>query len=398
MPNLKFQQNIEIRPYKMVPLFQYCINVGDKMKRNSGKYEKLGKQEHFIPEKLPPRNPNLELDAETLELYGTVKKGLGQLNEIAKNIPNAKRFIKSYIIKEALLSSKIENIHTTILEVFTHTANQPKPNKETSLVINYVNALEESIKLVKNLPISSRLILSAHQMLMESGGASNPGNYRKQNVKVGDLTPAPANKIPELMSELEKYINENQELPDLIKIGLTHPQFEIIHPFLDGNGRVGRMLIVLMMVENKLLETSILYPSYYFKKNPNEYYFRLNRIRTHGDFEGWIKFFLEAINESCINAYNKIKAISNLEKETKSKIDNSNLSSVAKELSTLGIEFFFEIPVMSITDLGDKINKSYNTANTVIQNLIKLQILTPLTKEKRNRLFYFKQYLELLEE
>ena len=193
------------------------------------------------------------------------------MEEITSSLPDIKRFIKAYVIKEALLSSSIEGINTTLLDIYTQPLLGLKPDKDTQLVMNYRKALEIAISMIKKdgLPISSRVILAAHKALMELGEGDkyNPGNYRKPLVKVGNLISPPTNEINDLMSKLEGYINANDDLPILIKIGLIHVQFETIHPFLDGNGRIGRLLIVLLLIENRILSEPILYPSYFFKKN-----------------------------------------------------------------------------------------------------------------------------------
>ena len=186
---------------------------------------------------------------------------LGKLNEAKFRLPDPQRFVRAYIIKEALLSSAIENIHTTLLDVFTSVLENAKPNKSTQLVLNYMHALEAALHMIKdeNLPIDSRVILKVHKILMSVGedDYASPGFYRLQPVRVGDLIPAPPLEVPRLMEALEKYINEPSDIPPLIRAGLTHVQFETIHPFLDGNGRIGRLLIVLMLIDNDLLTRPI---------------------------------------------------------------------------------------------------------------------------------------------
>src|SRR5581483_4950266 len=205
------------------------------MSRQTGFYEKLGNFDSFIPHPLPPDNPPLSMDGELMELYGHTMHILGQLNEVAQRLPHAQRFIKAYIIKEALLSSSIEGIHTTLLDVFTQPLRTVKANKETQLVMNYTNALEHAVALIEdeNMPITSRVLRQAHHILMSDGDGdqADPGNYRKQSVRVGELIPPPPDEISELIKNLEEYINVDQTQPELIKAGIAHAQFEIIHPF-----------------------------------------------------------------------------------------------------------------------------------------------------------------------
>jgi len=367
------------------------------MKRISGTYEVFGNLRHFIPNPLPPQNPPLELTGELATLYGEAMQKLGQLNEIALRLPNVERFIKAYVIKEALLSSAIEGIHTTLVDVFTQPLLSTKPNKETQLVLNYTKALGVALNMMQKqgLPLASRVILAAHEALMQmgSGDQANPGHYRKQAVRIGNLIPAPAPQVPKLMSDLEKYINNLDTsynmLPALIKAGLVHVQFETIHPFLDGNGRIGRLLIVLMLIDSKILSVPIIYPSYYFKKHHFEYYNRLSAVETQGDFENWIHFYLKAIEASSFDAYQRAKEIEQLEFDIKAQKIHG--------LTDQMVSCLFQSPVISITELANKLQKSYNTAKQLIDLFVKNGLLTPITEQKRNKLYRFDPYLSLLE-
>ncbi len=370
------------------------------LSRETGIYQNLGESRYFVPHPLPPSNPSLELTAEIAALYGEASFNLGRLNEMALRLPDPKRFIKAYVMKEALLSSAIEGIHTTMIDVFTASMTASKPNKETQLVINYTQALEEALRMMKEegLPLASRVILAAHQALMEAGEGdkSTPGHYRKQSVRVGELVPPLAPKVPELMSGLEKYINEDSSLPPLIKAGLAHVQFETIHPFLDGNGRIGRLLIVLMLMDSKLLDIPILYPSYYFKKYHLEYYQQLNRVRTHGDFEGWIAYYLRAIKESSLDAYVRAKEIENLEKEIAMMIQ-AEPKFAKMRLTAIGVLcVLFQKPVASIEEISQVMGKSYNTVHNIIMRFIDLGVVSENKEQQRNKLYCFEPYLQLL--
>lgn len=372
------------------------------MKRITGEYEKLGDINYFTPDALPPKNPTFIMDEEIANLYGAAMQQLGQLNEMAKRVPDEKRFIKAYVIKEALLSSAIEGIHTTLFDIFTQPIAESKPNKETQLVLNYAQALETALNMVQKdgFPIVSRVILSAHEALMKigQGDKADPGEYRKQSVRVGNLIPPQAQKIPALMTDLEQFINNNDSLAPLIKAGLVHVQFETIHPFLDGNGRIGRLLIVLMLIDNDLLSSPIIYPSYYFKKHHHEYYVHLDRVRTHGDFEGWIKYYLTAIAESSNDAYKRAKDIEALEAKNRDAINTEPTLSKIQETANHALSILFQFPITTVTELSKHIDKSYNTANKLIQQFINHGILVIHTSEKqRNKVYHFEAYLKLLE-
>lgn len=391
-------------PYFNFSLVVMTLQTTDN-KRQTGIYQKLGELEFFIPFALPPKNPAFNFSSDLIVLYGEAMKALGALNEMSNRLPNVERFVKAYCLKEALISSAIEGIHTTMIDVFTNeiSANQnnSRQNKQTQLVLNYSKALEAALDLVQkqNFPIVSRVILSAHKILMSGGDGqkANPGQYRKQQVKVGKLTPPPANKIEELIADLEKFINSNNSLPALIKAGLAHVQFETIHPFLDGNGRIGRLLIVLMLIQEKVIHAPILYPSTYFKKHHAKYYEKLDLVRTKGDFEGWIEFYLKAIEESAIDACKRAKKIEQLEKQLRKRIISSKGFSLQETQADAVLLNLFQFPVISITELQNSLNVSYNTASSIIQKLVNLEILKIETKQKRNKLFRFDSYLNLLE-
>lgn len=369
--------------------------------RKTGDYEYLGNNRHFIPDSLPPKDPPLILDSEISTIYGEAMLQLGKLNEMTIKLPDLNRFIKAYVIKEALLSSAIEGIHTTLLDIFTQPLLESKPSKNTQLVMNYVQAIGTALSMIQKagLPISSRVILAAHKSLMElgEGDKSNSGHYRKQSVKVGNLIPPPASLIPKLIAELENYINLDDTHPLLIKAGLAHLQFETIHPFLDGNGRIGRLLIVLMLIEGGLLSTPILYLSYYFKKFRHEYYYWLDRVRTHGDFEGWIRFYLTAIKESSIDAYTRAKDIESLNQELTQIIMGKEKSEKARDKKLRSLSVLFMNPMININELSFQLDVSYNSAGKVISDFVELGFLVEETQQKRGKLFKFKPYLDVLE-
>ena len=370
------------------------------MKREAGVYQVLGDLKYFVPHCLPPTNPTFELNPEMLALYGEVIFGLGQLNEMGKKLPDPKRFIRAYVIKEALLSSSIEGIHTTLIDVFTHVLGEVKPNKETQLVLNYTHALGISLELMQQgMPLVSRVFLAAHKALMTmgEGDKSSPGEYRKQSVRVGQLVPPPASLVPNLISDLEKYINEPSDLPVLIKAGLMHVQFETIHPFLDGNGRIGRLLIVLMLIDNGLLDVPILYPSYYFKKYHLEYYQYLDRTRIDGDFEGWIMFYLKAIKHSTADAYMRAQEIEALEKKLKNIIQTDVLFSKNQETALALLDILFTQPIIGVSEVSNRMGNAYNTAHNIIKQFITVGFLSDNSESKRNKHYRFEPYLAVLE-
>lgn len=369
--------------------------------RVTGTYQTLGGLDYFIPHSLPPRSPALNLTPALMSVYGEASFALGQLNEMCFRLPDTNRFTRAYVIKEALLSSAIEGIHTTLIDVFSLKSNEYKPDKDTQLVLNYTKALKVSLSMLQeeNFPLVSRVILRAHEALLSGGHGNNktPGHYRKQSVRVGSLVPPPAPEVLTMIGELERYINEPDDLPALIRAGLVHVHFETIHPFLDGNGRIGRLLIVLMLIDSGLLKAPILYPSYYFKKNHLEYYQCLDNVRTKGDFESWIVFYLKAIRDSAIDAHQRAKAIEDLDEKIRYKIKNDSAFSKVSEVSNDILEFLFTHPITGVTELSKSLGKTYNTISSRLQHFSALDIVSKHAVNGRNKIYRFDPYLDLLE-
>ncbi|TSJ81046.1 MAG: Fic family protein [Candidatus Cardinium sp.] len=369
--------------------------------RTIGIYQSLGGIDYFMPYALPPKDPPFAFDVDIMALYGEASFSLGQLNEMSQRLPDINRFIKAYVIKEALLSSSIEGIHTTFIDVLTHPLSLSKPAKNVQLVLNYTKALDQALTMLtaEGFPLASRVILAAHALLLSNGEGDKaaPGCYRKQAVQVGNLIPPMASEVPHLMAALEQYIHEADGLPVLIKAGLVHVQFEMIHPFLDGNGRIGRLLIVLMLIESGLLRVPILYPSYFFKKYHFDYYQKLDRVRTAGDFEGWIAFYLKAIRDSARDGYTRAKEIECLEISLKNIIQQDNSLLKTREIATIVLNFLFIQPITTIVEVSQATGKAYNTISNIFKPFVALGILAEQTLYKRNKVYRFQPYLALLE-
>ena len=371
------------------------------MKRASGIYATLGNTTYFIPDPLPPRNPHFKMTKSVTSLHEAALKSLKKLNAISAKLPDMQRFVRGYVMKEALLSSEIEGIHTTLLDVFTQSIepNPKKISKNARLVLNYTDALMATVTLLqeKDLPISTRVLLHAHDVLMGSESQANPGKFRRQAVRVGSLVPPPADKIPSLMHDLEEYINAHDAIPPLIQAGLVHVQFETIHPFLDGNGRVGRLLIVLMLLDKKLLSLPILYPSLYFKSNRFAYYHWLDSVRTQGNFEGWITFYLKAIKAASNDACKRIEKIEKLIKKLK---NNKTLRAALNKLNSNltpddVINQFIAHPVLSIDILAKGLERAPEIATEIITSCEKLKILTK-NPGNGKKLWQFKFYVDII--
>jgi len=368
------------------------------LSKRSGHYEQFGEHSHFVPSPLPPV-PALVLDTELLELYGEAMQSLGKFAEAQTRIPSKRQFLDVYIAKEAVFSSQIENINTTLTQVLEYHSEKKSENKDVQEVLNYIQALHYSLDLIRkdNLPISSRLITQAHKNLLSGvrGENKTPGQYRKVPVFVGNLVPPPAHYIENLIHDLEKFIHEHSNMLPLIKTALAHVQFETIHPFLDGNGRIGRLLIVLMMLDYGLISEPVLYPSFFFMKYKSEYYDRLDAVRTKGDYEGWVKFFLRGVKASADDIVKRAWAIDALLEECFRKIDNY-LPRIRKNARVV-MDQLCNTPVLTINDVADFLGSTYNTAQKLVSGFVELGILEQENSQQRNKTYSFRKYLDILE-
>ncbi len=341
-------------------------------------------------------------DMSVLQLLSKADRFLGRLDMYSEYV-NIDLFIRMHIAKEATQSSKIEGTQTNVEEVFFNKEEiSEEKRNDWEEVQNYVNAMNEAVKLLHTLPFSSRLIKQTHKILLQGvrGTQKLPGEYRtSQNwiggASINDAVFVPPNHsdINELMSDLEKFANDElNPLPDLIKIAIIHFQFETIHPFLDGNGRVGRLLITLYLVDKGILKQPILYLSDFFEKNRMLYYDNLMRARTHNDINQWLKFFLTGVIEIAKNGVDTFDGILQLQKNLESKIKSLGIrSGEAQKI----IDFLYTNPVIDASKVDEIIGKSKATHYKLIADLEKLEILEEISGAQRNKLYVFKDYLNL---
>lgn len=358
----------------------------------------------FKPSDLPP-NPNINIDADMLNLISEANRVLGKLDQKSDEIPNKELYISMYIRKEALLSSQIEGTQATLDDIFDPNIDA-NINLEVTDVINYIKASIYSNDLIQALPLSSRFLRKIHKTLLDGvrGEDKNPGEFRKTQNWIGPqgsslrnakFIPPNVADMNDAISKLENYIHYD-ESNHLIKIALAHYQFETIHPFLDGNGRIGRLLIGLMLKEYKLLNTDILYISYYFKRNRIEYYDRLMDVRLKGHYEQWIKFFLSGIIEAGKNSLECIKLLVSLNEKNSKLIDSKVTSSKKTVLEVF--DYIQSNPIIDISETAKKIGKAYNTISNAINKLLELGILQSANEQDRNRVFVYEDYLSILRE
>lgn len=350
-----------------------------------------------------PAIPEIEMDGEIVKLLVDANKQLVKLDTASQLISNADLFISMYVRKEALISSQIEGTQCTLDDVLDPEV-EANANLDVSDVINYVKATQYALKRLERLPLCCRLIREIHEVLMENvrGQDKTPGEFRHSqnwigpaNCSLKDARYIPPNveDMQTAMSDLEKYINENVDYDPLIRAALIHYQFETIHPFLNGNGRIGRLLILLYLMEQKLIEKPVIYISYFLKKNQIEYYDRISEVRRTGNFEQWIRFFLEAVSKAASDSLEAIRQLSvlhdtNVEKLPKTTRSKDNLRAV--------FDYIEQYPIIDIKRTAKELEVSYNTVAAAVRKLVELGILQETTNAARNRVFAYEEYLAIL--
>lgn len=356
----------------------------------------------FTPAPLPP-TPPIELDAEAIDLLVKANKQLTLLEGLATRIPNVNLFISMYVRKEALMSSQIEGTQATLEDVLDPMLEE-NTNRDVGDVVNYIKATDFAIARLRELPLCNRLIKETHAVLMQGvrGQDKNPGEFRNSQNWIGGAgsTLKTARYIPpnmqdmlEGMSDLEKYIHADDGLDVLIRAALIHYQFESIHPFLDGNGRIGRLLITLFLMEKGVLTTPALYISYYLKQNRIEYYDRMTEVRNKDNYEQWVKFFLRAIYESAEDATTTIDRLTALHDENVAVVERMGRS--AK--TALRVFAYLEAnPIIEIKKTAATLDMSYNTVSGAVIRLSEAGILAQTADTSRNRTFAYTDYLEIL--
>lgn len=332
---------------------------------------------------------------------------LGELNSFSKLVPNIDLFLQLHITKEAVVSSKIEGTQTRMDEALLPVEEiNPERRDDWQEVNNYIRAISYAIGELKTLPISSRLIRSTHKLLLDSvrGQHKNPGEFRRSQNWIGGSSPADAKYIPpihtlvdELMSDLEKFLN-NDEIctPALIRIAIAHYQFESIHPFLDGNGRIGRLLITLFLCKECILDMPILYLSSYFERNKSVYYENLDNIRAKNDLLQWIKYFLVGVEQTAKEAVETLKAVIVYKEQTENQIRASFGRRSSKAIILL--HKLFLRPMISVEQAAKATGLSYKAANDLVKQMCEEHIVDEITGQSRNRMFMFTPYLKLFTE
>ena len=361
------------------------------------------KYRSFVPSSLPPDLP-LFFDEEMITLTANANQKLGVLEGKASHIPNIRLFTAMYVRKEALMSSQIEGTQATLKDILDPTLDV-NVNRDAADVINYIKATKAAIELLKTLPLCNRLLREVHEVLLSGvrGTEKKPGEFRRTQNWIGGtgstirtaryVPPNPEDMI-EAMSDLEKYINNDGEAELLlIKAALIHYQFETIHPFLDGNGRIGRLLVTLFLLDKGVLSTPALYLSYFLKKNRIEYYDRMTEVRTKGNYEQWVKFFLRATIESAADAVDTMEELIALHERDMNRVKALGRAA-GSAVRLLG--YLEESPIIEIKRTASALGVSFNTVSSAVKRLCNVGILFQEGSASRSRIFQYKDYLDIL--
>ena len=375
----------------------------------AGQYvEQLTGYKAFIPNPLPP-NPSINMDQELWQLLSQSDRALGRLDGATDALPNPDLFVFMYVRKEAVLSSQIEGTQASLMDVleFESKAFEPENPIDVEEVVNYVAAINYGLERLVTLPVSLRLIREIHEKLMDGvrGSQRNPGEFRDtQNwigaegstLKNANYIPPPPHEMKEALNNLEIFLHDSSPLPALIKIGLAHAQFETIHPFLDGNGRTGRLLITFLLCEQNILKRPLLYISYYFKKYRTEYYDCLQRVRDQGDWERWLKFFLHGVYEVAQEASQTARKIVNMKEEHRQLVLTQMQRRSGNAINLL--EQLYFRPIVSVENVQEIIKLSYPNANKLVKELCEIGLLEEITGQKRNRAFAYRPFLDVFKD
>lgn len=382
------------------------------MKRVTGSYrtETVGgeKVKAFIPDPLPPQKPALTLDGKLTDLHANAIAALGRLSVAGAMVPSANWFLYGFVRKEAVISSQIEGTQASLMDVLTFEATQKTDHPaDVEEVCNYVDALAYARKEIarpKGLPLCVRLLCETHRHLMSGtrGESKQPGTIRKSQNWIGGTRPGNAHFVPpppdtvsEALSALERWIHQDDPLPPLVRAGLAHVQFETIHPFLDGNGRVGRLLITLLVEHWGLLKSPLLYLSLAFKRHRAQYYQRLSEVRTSGAWEGWTEFFLKCVAEAADDGVAAAERLFGLLGKDRQQILKHDLVTVP---AIRLFDLLPEHPMVTLPVAMQLLESTKPTTGKAIDALVKAGILHETTGKQRDRIYAYSAYLKVLTE
>ena len=370
----------------------------------AGRYERQPEgYDAFIPAPLPP--VDLLFTDRLQEFHSRADQAIGRLDGAVATLPNADLFVRMYVRREAVLSSQIEGTHASMMDLLEYEAEQERTETTVDVreISNYIRAMNHGLKLLETLPVSRRLLCGVHGVLMDKvrGGEPHktPGEVRRTQNWIGGASPASARFVPppphvvdDAFADFERYLHDGPGT-HLLKAGVAHAQFETIHPFLDGNGRTGRLLITFWLVERGVLTKPILYPSLFFKEHKEEYVDRLQAIRDEGDWEGWLEFFLDGIAQVATEATEIAMRILSLRDEHRALISSRMGRRAHRGLELL--DLLFVMPTVNARFVEDVLEVSQPTASSLVGQIADLGILEETTGRKKWRVFSYRRYLDL---
>ena len=358
----------------------------------------------FVPRPLPP---DLALDRQLVTKLSRADRSLGLLAGMGQTLPNPYLLIGPFVRREAVLSSRIEGTRASASDLFFfEAAPEVRPRAEdVREVANYVSALQRGLDQKRPLPVSLRLFRELHRELMQGvrGGSVTPGEFRTSQNWIGPagcgleestLVPPPVPEMKEALDAFEKYLHAASDLPPLIRLALIHYQFEAIHPFVDGNGRIGRLLISLLLCEERLLPAPLLYLSAFFERRREEYYQRLLAVSREGDWEGWIGYFLEGVEEQSTDAVRRAARLTDLREKVQKRLQKARSSALLIKL----VDALFELPAISVGGAVKLLGVTHRAATLNIRKLVDLGLLTETTGRTRNRIFVARDIIKLVEQ
>lgn len=383
--------------------------------RTTGHYEDVfiqsRRSQAFIPNPLPPQPP-IEWNPELSERRDEANQALGRLDGIIRILPEKQLFLYQYVRKEAVLSSQIEGTQSSLKDLLMYELHAAPGALGVAIddvreVSNYVAALDHGLERLQSgsLPLSLRLLGEMHAILLRNGRGADraPGEFRRNQVFIGSsippsirFVPPPPHRIAECLDPLEKFIHDDPvRTPVLLKAAFTHVQLETIHPYMDGNGRIGRLLITLLLCSEGTLSEPLLYLSLYFKQNRSEYYDRLQAVRTDGDWEGWLDFFFRGLRDTAQSAVATVEAVLDLFRQ-----DRERLQTLGRAAgSAMRVhELLQRQPILSLPRIGEALELSWTASDNAMRELTRLGIVREITGQKRNRLYAYDAYLEMLAE
>jgi Fic family protein len=350
----------------------------------------------------------LNMDPDLQVLLSAADRAIGRLDAATELLPNPDLFVAMYVRREAVFSSQIEGTEASLEDLLEFEAESARVGKKGDVqeVVNYVRAMNYGLERLRELPLSLRLIREIHVELLKGtrGAHREIGEFRRTQNWIGPpgctiseaiFVPPPPQEVASAMGELERFVHDETPMPPLIKCGLIHAQFETIHPFLDGNGRIGRLLITFLLCWRGVLQRPLLYISDYFRRRRQEYYDRLQRVRDNDDWEGWMRFFLEGVRTVSLEATHAAQRLQSMRDEHRELIGRDIRGTTA---GFVLLDHLFQMPMVTVNQVAQVIGRTYPVANNLLEKFYQLGLVNEITGQRRNRIYAYHQYLNLFED